>query len=91
MTKINKMTKMLVSLLLVSLAVLAPVSALSLGASAGNNGNPLIGSGEFSVILNNAQVTNDNGQVELTFTTDNSATNIAGDFLCTGSTAQLLF
>ena len=81
MTKINKMTKMLVSLLLVSLAVLAPVSALELGASAGsgNNGNPLIGSGGFSVILNNAQVTNDNGQVELTFTTDNSATNNAGD------------
>jgi hypothetical protein len=81
MTKINKMTKMLVSLLLVSLAVLAPVSALELGASggSGNNGNPLIGSGGFSVILNNAQVTNDNGQVELTFTTDNSATNNAGD------------
>ena len=81
MTKINKMTKMLVSLLLVSLAVLAPVSALSLSASAGSGstGNPLIGTGGFSVILDNAQVTNDNGQVELTFTTDNSATNIAGD------------
>ena len=81
MTKINKMTKMLVSLLLVSLAVLAPVSALSLSASAGSGstGNPLIGTGGFSVILDNAQVTNDNGQVELTFTTDNSATNNAGD------------
>ena len=66
-------------MLLVSLAVLAPVSALSLGASGGPNGNQLIGSGGFSVILNNAQVTNDNGQVELTFTTDNSAINNAGD------------
>jgi hypothetical protein len=76
MTKINKMTKMLVSMLLVSLAVLAPVSALELKA---DSVNLLIGGGSFSVILDNTQITSDNGQVELTFTTDNSATNNAGD------------
>ena len=48
MTKINKMTKMLVSMLLVSLAVLAPVSALSTSA---DSTSTLINAGVISVVL----------------------------------------
>jgi hypothetical protein len=63
------MTKMLVSMLLVSLAVLAPVSALSTSA---DSTNILINAGVISVVLEEAQVTSDNGQVEFTLTTLNA-------------------
>ena len=63
------MTKMLVSMLLVSLAVLAPVSALSTSA---DSNNILINAGVISVVLEEAQVTSDNGQVEFTLTTLNA-------------------
>ena len=65
----NKITKNLISLLLVTLAVLAPVSALSVSA---DNTNTNIVSGTVSVILEETQVTSDNGQVEFTLTTYNS-------------------
>jgi len=65
----NKITKNLVSLLLVTLAVLAPVSALTTGAIGGATGVP---NGVVNVVLEETQVTSDNGIVEFTLTTINS-------------------
>ncbi len=65
----NKITKNLISLLLVTLAVLAPVSALDTSA---DSNNALINAGTVSVVLEETQVTSDNGQVEFTLTTFNS-------------------